>query len=80
MYLYLRLHCSLAVLLRPALQLVALLLGLVCCVSRVSDYKHHWNDVLAGGIIGVCVAITTVSLPRMNLRRDGYIHNNPRTC
>lgn len=26
-------------------------------VSRVDNYKHHWQDVLAGGLLGFVVAI-----------------------
>nr|XP_018686207.1 PREDICTED: lipid phosphate phosphatase 2-like isoform X3 [Musa acuminata subsp. malaccensis] len=32
--------------------LVASLVG----ISRVDDYRHHWDDVFAGGILGVTVA------------------------
>lgn len=31
--------------------LVASLVG----VSRVDDYRHHWEDVFVGGLIGVCL-------------------------
>lgn len=30
--------------------LVASLVG----ISRVSDYRHHWQDVFVGGILGLC--------------------------
>ncbi|XP_020384673.1 phospholipid phosphatase 1 isoform X1 [Rhincodon typus] len=47
-------------LLRPTLQF-----GLIACavyvgLSRVSDYKHHWSDVLTGLIEGAIVAILVV--------------------
>lgn len=29
--------------------LIASLIG----ISRVDDYRHHWEDVFAGGILGV---------------------------
>ena len=48
-------------LLRPFLQAVFLLMSLYTCLSRISDYKHHWSDVLAGGLLGALVALLVVS-------------------
>ncbi|KAK7098642.1 phospholipid phosphatase 1-like isoform X2 [Littorina saxatilis] len=45
------------ILLKPFLQTVFLLLAFYTCLSRISDYKHHWSDVLAGGLLGVIVAV-----------------------
>ncbi|XP_071848631.1 phospholipid phosphatase 1-like [Apostichopus japonicus] len=42
---------------RPMTQIVALMLATYTCLSRVSDYKHHWSDVFAGAIIGTFVAV-----------------------
>ncbi|TKW22385.1 hypothetical protein SEVIR_4G225000v4 [Setaria viridis] len=36
--------------------LLPLLLASMVAVSRVSDYWHHWQDVFAGGVLGLVVA------------------------
>ncbi|XP_038059199.1 phospholipid phosphatase 1-like isoform X1 [Patiria miniata] len=43
--------------LRPLVQFIALLLALYTCLSRVSDYKHHWSDVFGGAVMGAIIAV-----------------------
>jgi len=31
-------------------------------MSRVSDYKHHWSDVLAGLTLGTIIALVVVNI------------------
>ena len=47
-------------LLRPFLQVGFFWIALGTSVSRISDYKHHWSDVLAGALLGIIVAVLTV--------------------
>ncbi|XP_049876653.1 phospholipid phosphatase 1-like isoform X2 [Pectinophora gossypiella] len=37
----------------PVLQLALLSYSAVCSLTRVTDYRHHWWDVLVGTVIGV---------------------------
>ena len=47
-------------LLKPLAQLTLISLGLACSFTRISDYFHHWSDVLAGYMLGVALAYYTV--------------------
>ena len=60
-YLQARLVCSQAKLLRPVLQVGVFTLAFLTCLSRVSDYKHHWSDVLGGSLLGILVCFILVS-------------------
>jgi len=44
----------------PILQMLCAAIAIFVGLSRVSDYKHHWSDVLAGGLLGTFVAVFTV--------------------
>ena len=33
-----------------------------CALTRVSDYKHHPTDVLAGGLLGTLIALAFSSI------------------
>ena len=35
-----------------------------CGLTRVSDYKHHPTDVLAGGLLGTAMALFMATLAR----------------
>lgn len=48
-------------LLLPTVQAFFLLWAILCGVSRITDHRHHWWDVLVGSIFGIICAILTVS-------------------
>ncbi|KAK7101203.1 hypothetical protein V1264_024028 [Littorina saxatilis] len=59
-YLQARLVVSQAKLLRPVLQVAVFTMAFFTCLSRVSDYKHHWSDVLGGSLLGIIVCFLIV--------------------
>ncbi|CAH2293187.1 phospholipid phosphatase 2 [Pelobates cultripes] len=60
LYVQARLCGKWARLLRPTVQFFLLSFALYVGYTRVSDYKHHWSDVLVGLLQGALVAALTV--------------------
>ncbi|KAJ9577669.1 hypothetical protein L9F63_005749, partial [Diploptera punctata] len=69
MYLQNRMTWQPTKLLRHLVQFLAVTAAWATALTRVSDYMHHWSDVLAGISIGTLVAILTVVF-MSNLRRS----------
>ena len=57
LYVESRIRISKSRLLKPTIQLVAVAFALGLAYSRVSDYQHHWPDVVAGLVLGVIMAV-----------------------
>lgn len=66
LYLQARLQVDWARLLRPTLQFFLIAASVFTGLSRVSDYKHHWSDVLTGLLQGALMAILVVSALTVN--------------
>ncbi|XP_030639822.1 phospholipid phosphatase 2b [Chanos chanos] len=60
LYVQARLAAKWARLLRPTIQFFLVAFAVYVGYTRVSDYKHHWSDVLAGLLQGALVAVLTV--------------------
>ncbi|KAI5094933.1 phospholipid phosphatase 1-like, partial [Silurus meridionalis] len=60
LYLQGRMKAECARMLRPTIQFFLISASVYVGLSRVSDYKHHWSDVLTGFIQGSIVAIFIV--------------------
>jgi len=70
-YLQVRLKWSSIGFVRPLYQALLIYLVVYTGFSRISDYKHHWSDVLTGLIQGTIVAIlTTYFISDLFVKRD----------
>lgn len=54
-------------LLKHFLQFGLLMLAWYTALSRISNYKHHWSDVLCGGALGVTGALIVVCICLLSL-------------
>ncbi|XP_074642980.1 phospholipid phosphatase 1-like [Tubulanus polymorphus] len=56
-YLQARLKVTFSVLFCPLLQAGAICVAYYIALTRISDYKHHWVDVIAGSFLGILLGV-----------------------
>lgn len=59
-YIKQRLWNTWSVLGAPSLQMIWAVWTIICCQSRIWDNRHHWWDVLGGGLLGTFGALVTL--------------------
>ncbi|KAK0170191.1 hypothetical protein PV328_010781 [Microctonus aethiopoides] len=59
LYIQMRMAWRSSKLLKHFLQFICLMLAWFTAMSRISNYKHHWSDVLCGILIGIIVSLIT---------------------
>ncbi|KAJ3648836.1 hypothetical protein Zmor_020608 [Zophobas morio] len=64
---------------KPFLIAVCLTWSLLCSLSRITDRRHHWWDVLAGAFLGICGALYTLSLLHSKERKQRTRNRVSRT-
>ncbi|XP_068149096.1 putative phosphatidate phosphatase [Drosophila tropicalis] len=83
-YLQAALSTRVSKLLKHLLQFLFVMFGWYVALSRITDYWHHWSDVLAGVVLGVLFAwLTSVYVADLfafkRWSRGGYNNNNGNT-
>lgn len=68
-YLQKRLPTIQSMFLVPLFQVILALFVSLCSVSRVTDNRHHWIDVIGGVILGAIFAIYTCNVLTNNFNR-----------
>lgn len=64
-------------LIKPLIQVTLLTLSIFCSLSRITDNRHHWWDVLAGTFFGIGFFVYVVSVWCDNFKKQYPI--TPRT-
>lgn len=66
--------------LKTTIQLVAFIMAWHTCMSRVSDFKHHHTDVIAGAAIGLSVALFITMITGSQIWNFNKIRNDKKAA
>ncbi|XP_050352666.1 phospholipid phosphatase 2-like isoform X2 [Nymphalis io] len=61
------------VLLVPLVQILCMIYAVVCPLTRITDHRHHWWDVLAGAIVGIFSVVYTVLVLCKNFSQPAVV-------
>ncbi|XP_026493068.1 phospholipid phosphatase 2-like isoform X1 [Vanessa tameamea] len=61
------------VLLVPLVQILCIIYAVVCPLTRITDHRHHWWDVLAGAIVGMFSVVYTVLVLCKNFSQPAVV-------
>ncbi|KAG7301263.1 hypothetical protein JYU34_014168 [Plutella xylostella] len=67
---------SRSVLAVPLLQVLSLVYSAVCSLSRLTDHRHHWWDVLVGGCMGVLSVLYTTLVLCKNFSQPAVVSSS----
>ncbi|KAJ0174312.1 hypothetical protein K1T71_010458 [Dendrolimus kikuchii] len=62
-----------SVLVVPLIQVLCIIYAAVCSLTRITDHRHHWWDVLVGGSMGVLSVLYTVLILCKNFSQPAVV-------
>ncbi|XP_026763175.2 phospholipid phosphatase 2-like isoform X1 [Galleria mellonella] len=62
-----------SVLIVPLVQTICLVYAAVCTLSRLTDHRHHWWDVLVGGLMGLLAVLYTILVLCKNFSQPAVV-------
>ncbi|CRK90725.1 CLUMA_CG004418, isoform C [Clunio marinus] len=71
-YLQCRIPKLQSIFLLPFIQCLLMVWTCLCSISRITDNRHHWYDVLCGGLLGVIFAFYTCHILSNNFCKDKH--------
>ncbi|KAI5616492.1 phospholipid phosphatase 2-like, partial [Silurus asotus] len=80
LYVQARMAFKWARLLRPTIQFFLVAFAIYVGYTRVSDYKHHWSDVLVGLLQGALIAVLNVRYVSDFFKERLPQQRHPETC
>ncbi|CAF4877380.1 unnamed protein product, partial [Pieris macdunnoughi] len=62
-----------SVLIVPLVQILCIIYAVICPLTRITDRRHHWWDVLAGAVMGFCSVLYTVLVLCKNFSQPAVV-------